>query len=68
MSEATKAAPDTVAANAKRGGLEIDDATAARIASAVSPALGAFDCAALRLPMEEEPSGWTRRATEGAAE
>ena len=47
---------------AARGGLVTTSDNAARIAAAITPALRAFDPGALRLPMAEEPSGWTGQA------
>lgn len=62
MSEKPKAAPETVEANAARSGYLLDEAAAKRIANAISPALANFDCANLKLPMTEEPSGWDQQA------
>lgn len=62
MNDKPAATPDSVAANAARGGLGMEEATIQRIARAVSPALAAFDLPSLRLPMAEEPSNWSVRA------
>lgn len=62
MAEKPKATPQSAATNAARAGVSVDETGAARIANAISPALGNFDCPSLALPMEEEPSGWTQRA------
>lgn len=65
MTDKPKATAQSTAITAARGGLAIDDAAAARIAAAISPALATFDCPSLRMPMSEEPSGWTQRARAG---
>ncbi len=61
-----KLAPQEVVVTAERGGLKTDETKAARIANAISPAVANFKCPDLRLPMGEEPSGWTKIALAGA--
>lgn len=61
--------PDAAAVQitALGGGIAMPDATAARIAGAIAPALKAFDLPGFTLPPAEEPSGWTRAARANAA-
>jgi hypothetical protein len=66
LSNERKVTPPDVAVTVERGGLAADDEKTARIAHAVAPPVRNFDCPGLRLPMTEEPAGWTQRATAGA--
>ena len=48
--------PERIAANAEASGIPIDAATAARVASGISPTAARFRAGAVGMPFETEPS------------